>query len=452
MIHNKKWTLLGIALLSCKVLEAQNICQETAVYFDSGKSRLTANAMRRLDSLVALWGNGEVHLELTGHTDSVMQADFNQKLSEDRVSTVRSYLEAHTKAKLDAKTFAKSENDPVANNGSELGKAQNRRVALKYVALKNGKLVIPSSAGASVHIPISSLGSCSACDTRFSVTYFRSDQEIQSAGYSMATTTGGTLTTGGMMTFQSSCFDANKEPIEVCFRYPSTAQDPEMSGWTMNQKGLWEPLKGLSNQNDTVEVCMPASYKLIVCNRDCELRWEYYLRDSSNLHILHRKLFTIGPKKNILLLQPDLFYQRDSLKNATYTSLAEDEKGNLWFCNQELAETQGEEIARTLCHRQQPYIVKKFHYQPILFSDTIQRFKVRRKYQIEQVAYFLKDADTTLAFDRIGKRKFEAPILKYPHTLQFKNEKGKIKALSPKRIALKYKRRKQRMVGKVKKF
>jgi hypothetical protein len=231
-----------ILFLSVKLV-AQKICKETAVYFDSGKSSLTPQAQHRLDSLVASWGNGEVHLELEGHTDSVMRADFNQKLSEDRVATVKAYLDQRVKAKLRTKVFANSENDPIANNGSEQGKAQNRRVEIKYVMLQNGDFSIPGEKGSQMTLPASALDGCSLCNTEFMISYLGTDAEIAAAGIGMQTADGDTLTTGGMLKIASNCgpFNNPPKPFPACLSFPASKMDPELSAWVTNKKGLWEP-------------------------------------------------------------------------------------------------------------------------------------------------------------------------------------------------------------------
>jgi hypothetical protein len=176
------------------------------------------------------------------------------------------------------------------------------------------------------------------------------------------------------------------------------------------------------------------------------------LVDSSGLRIFKYSILappTRNQKEIQFFLQRE--YRADSLICATFKSLAADENGQLWILNQPIGKLKLKEIQKSefvLCE----IAVKRTDYRPIAFSDTLQMIKVKRKLQVIDLGYYVKDADTTFAFKRLGKGKFEAPILKYEHILRFKNEKGKVVSLSPKRIALKYKRRKQRMVGKVKKF
>jgi hypothetical protein len=65
-----------------------------------------------------------------GHTDNIGSDEYNQKLSEERARAVREYLVSQRVAdsNVTAKGYGKSE--PVADNSTSQGRAQNRRVEL----------------------------------------------------------------------------------------------------------------------------------------------------------------------------------------------------------------------------------------------------------------------------------------------------------------------------------
>jgi outer membrane protein OmpA-like peptidoglycan-associated protein len=69
-------------------------------------------------------------LTIEGHTDSTGSSDYNQKLSLQRADAVKAYLVAAgiEAGFLQTKGFGSAK--PVADNASELGRAQNRRVEL----------------------------------------------------------------------------------------------------------------------------------------------------------------------------------------------------------------------------------------------------------------------------------------------------------------------------------
>jgi len=69
-------------------------------------------------------------LQVEGHTDSVGSDEYNQKLSEQRADSVRSYLVSQGVAAdaITAAGFGKI--SPVADNNTAAGRQQNRRVEL----------------------------------------------------------------------------------------------------------------------------------------------------------------------------------------------------------------------------------------------------------------------------------------------------------------------------------
>jgi outer membrane protein OmpA-like peptidoglycan-associated protein len=70
----------------------------------------------------------DTDIEIQGHTDSKGSDEFNQKLSEDRASSVAAYLRGKGVASNRVKIRGYGETAPVASNETEDGRAQNRRV------------------------------------------------------------------------------------------------------------------------------------------------------------------------------------------------------------------------------------------------------------------------------------------------------------------------------------
>lgn len=69
-------------------------------------------------------------LTIEGHTDSTGTAVHNQALSEQRAVSVREYLVGKAVAAGRLSTVGFGQTNPVADNATELGRAQNRRVEL----------------------------------------------------------------------------------------------------------------------------------------------------------------------------------------------------------------------------------------------------------------------------------------------------------------------------------
>jgi outer membrane protein OmpA-like peptidoglycan-associated protein len=101
------------------------------VLFDFNKYTLKSEAREKLAKVSGiLLAYPDLKLQVEGYTDNIGTDDYNQKLSEERAGTVRQYLvsQSVTDANVTAAGFGKS--DPVADNSTDQGRAQNRRVEL----------------------------------------------------------------------------------------------------------------------------------------------------------------------------------------------------------------------------------------------------------------------------------------------------------------------------------
>jgi outer membrane protein OmpA-like peptidoglycan-associated protein len=101
------------------------------VLFDTGKYDLRPAARERLARLSGIvLAHPGLRLEVEGHTDSTGSDELNQKLSEQRASTVREYLISQALAadNIAAKGFGKSM--PIATNDTPAGRQKNRRVEM----------------------------------------------------------------------------------------------------------------------------------------------------------------------------------------------------------------------------------------------------------------------------------------------------------------------------------
>jgi hypothetical protein len=101
------------------------------VLFDFNKYTLKPEAREKLAKVSGiLLGYPNLKLQIEGYTDSIGSDDYNQKLSEERAGTVRDYLVSQSvpDGNVSAAGFGKSR--PVADNSTNAGRAQNRRVEL----------------------------------------------------------------------------------------------------------------------------------------------------------------------------------------------------------------------------------------------------------------------------------------------------------------------------------
>ena len=101
------------------------------VLFDTGKYDLrtpTREKLARLSGIIL--AHPGLNLEIEGHTDSTGSDELNQKLSEQRAGTTRSFLieQGLTADSITAKGFGKTL--PVADNSTAAGRQRNRRVEI----------------------------------------------------------------------------------------------------------------------------------------------------------------------------------------------------------------------------------------------------------------------------------------------------------------------------------
>lgn len=113
------------------------ISLDGGILFDSGKADIKSQALpilNKVGNILKLYDTSLISIE--GHTDNVpisnSKYDSNMKLSQDRAYSIWNYL---VKEKgfdpVTLETSGRGEYEPIANNGTEEGRAKNRRVEIK---------------------------------------------------------------------------------------------------------------------------------------------------------------------------------------------------------------------------------------------------------------------------------------------------------------------------------
>ncbi|MBE7181477.1 MAG: DUF4398 and OmpA-like domain-containing protein [Terriglobus roseus] len=101
------------------------------VLFDTGKYTLKQNAQISLAKVSAILEQyPDLKLQIEGYTDSVGSDELNQKLSDDRARATQDFLvqQGVNAANITAQGYGKT--NPVADNSTAQGRAQNRRVEM----------------------------------------------------------------------------------------------------------------------------------------------------------------------------------------------------------------------------------------------------------------------------------------------------------------------------------
>lgn len=104
------------------------------VSFDVGRSAIKPNFAPVLNHLATSLNQNQVTtVTIIGHTDSTGSDAINNPLSFDRANAARDYLVNRGVAPQRIATDGRGSREPIADNGTEQGRAQNRRVEI-YVA------------------------------------------------------------------------------------------------------------------------------------------------------------------------------------------------------------------------------------------------------------------------------------------------------------------------------
>ncbi len=101
------------------------------VTFETNSASLDSKFFSVLDSVATVLNEYKSTLvTVAGYTDSTGAADYNQKLSEKRATTVALYLHGRGVAQERLAAVGHGEKDPVASNSTSEGRAKNRRVEI----------------------------------------------------------------------------------------------------------------------------------------------------------------------------------------------------------------------------------------------------------------------------------------------------------------------------------
>src|SRR5262245_46675694 len=115
-----------------------DVCKEMVrihdIKFENDKAEIQPNASTVLDQTAgALQKCPETRVRLNAYTDANGSDAYNQKLSDRRANAVREYLESQGVAagRIEAKGLGES--NPIADNATAEGRAENRRVEIEPI-------------------------------------------------------------------------------------------------------------------------------------------------------------------------------------------------------------------------------------------------------------------------------------------------------------------------------
>lgn len=111
-----------------------NLVVPGAISFATNSAQLAPNFYTSLNQVAgSLKEYPDSTVQIVGHTDSTGPADFNQQLSVNRANAVVVYLSAQGIDPARMQALGMGPSQPVADNRTVEGRAQNRRVEIKII-------------------------------------------------------------------------------------------------------------------------------------------------------------------------------------------------------------------------------------------------------------------------------------------------------------------------------
>ncbi|MFV0468368.1 MAG: OmpA family protein [Dysgonomonas sp.] len=126
--------------------QAIKVTFESGILFATNSSTLSSTSKSALTSFAtSLKNNPDTDVQIYGHTDNTGNDNINQPLSEKRAKAVYDYLNGQgvTGSRMTSAGYGSAQ--PVADNSTAAGKAQNRRVEV-YI-LPNAKMIQDAQSG-----------------------------------------------------------------------------------------------------------------------------------------------------------------------------------------------------------------------------------------------------------------------------------------------------------------
>jgi outer membrane protein OmpA-like peptidoglycan-associated protein len=118
-----------------RVGEGIKITFDSGILFDVDKSDLRPQAKTNLESLAKILNKyDDTNILVEGDTDNTGTEEYNLKLSERRAQTVANYLMGLSVTSSRIATVGLGESNPIAENDTDYGRQQNRRVEVAIFA------------------------------------------------------------------------------------------------------------------------------------------------------------------------------------------------------------------------------------------------------------------------------------------------------------------------------
>ncbi|TNE80138.1 MAG: hypothetical protein EP332_08650 [Bacteroidetes bacterium] len=293
----KRILLLALAVVLITATQAQS--RKLTIYFNNDCYALTDESKSQLKAWLAQAPKGEYQIELEAHTDQTASAAYNQKLSQNRANSTRTYLLSEGIESARILSAYAGETKPVEAVADGTASALNRRVDLRYKTLvlnstkdliewerrlnrqefmlkAGGTQEIKGKEGTIISIPSNAfqLANGQYVDNSEVTMVLQEFNTFQSAilnGLTTQTTHHETLESGGMFKVEAKAYGQNlqlREGMELGVQMPSTNIQEGMTVFygSTNAQGqvVWQnsqrsfEVKG--NGNRIERICFPDSF------------------------------------------------------------------------------------------------------------------------------------------------------------------------------------------------
>jgi outer membrane protein OmpA-like peptidoglycan-associated protein len=119
---------------------------DTGLLFAYDSDAITGTAGGNLNNLASSLEKYEkTDVLIVGHADATGSDSYNQTLSERRAASAAAYLRSQGVEAARLRTAGRGESEPIADNSSDAGRAQNRRVEVVIVASDQLKKEVASN-------------------------------------------------------------------------------------------------------------------------------------------------------------------------------------------------------------------------------------------------------------------------------------------------------------------
>lgn len=123
---------VGVGVHKDKATGAITLVMPGNITFPTGQSSIKSDFYTVLDAVAdVLKEYNKTAIAISGHTDNVGRDDSNMKLSQDRANSVGQYMISRGVAGARVSTVGYGKSQPIADNSTENGRSQNRRVEIK---------------------------------------------------------------------------------------------------------------------------------------------------------------------------------------------------------------------------------------------------------------------------------------------------------------------------------